>query len=225
MAGRYSVSVQHRRDAASRVPRRCGRRGRAMHEQRDNGTGRASVDAAANDDRLLEAIQRRDAAGLAALYDRYGRSSYGLAYRLLGEREAAEAVVEEAFLLLWRRAGEVRAQRGAVEPWLMTIVRRLAIERRRGAVSATGDPSLDAVAAIEADRIRAVADALPAEEREAIELAYFDGLTHAEIAERTGVTSDAVKERLRLGLRRLREGLEDRQGKRRSRRRRGTSSG
>ena len=173
------------------------------------------------DDALLLAIQRRDEAALAALYDRYGRLAYGLAYRLLGERGGAEDVVQEAFLAVWRHAARYRPERGGARSWLLAIVHNAAIDRRRGrlkreatalrldpaAVGLEGDieETFAAVAeGIRAEHVRRALADLPVEQRQAIELAYFGGLTHQEIAERTGTPLGTVKSRLRLGLQKLR---------------------
>src|SRR5262249_35429565 len=85
-----------------------------------------------DDDALLAAIQARDDEALAALYDRYGRLAFGLAYRMLGERGASEDVVQESFLNVWRRAAGFELGRGSARSWLMSIVHNLAIDRRRG---------------------------------------------------------------------------------------------
>src|SRR5687767_7326952 len=84
------------------------------------------------DEDVLAAVQRRDEGALAELYDRYGRLAFGLAYRVLGERGAAEDVVQEAFLAVWRRAGSYQPARGNVRGWLTSIVHHGAIDRRRG---------------------------------------------------------------------------------------------
>jgi RNA polymerase sigma-70 factor, ECF subfamily len=177
--------------------------------------------ASSDDDALLAAIQGRDDAALAALYDRYGRLAFGLAYRMLGERGAAEDVVQEAFLNVWRRAAGFQLGRGSARSWLMSIVHNLAIDRRRGrqrhawtdvalddvdaALETDEDDAFATVAqAIEAERVQAVLRELPEEQREAIVLAYFAGLTHQEIAEETGAPLGTVKSRMRLGLRRMR---------------------
>jgi RNA polymerase sigma-70 factor (ECF subfamily) len=174
-----------------------------------------------DDDALLAAIQARDDEALAALYDRYGRLAFGLAYRMLGERGVAEDVVQESFLNVWRRAAGFELGRGSARSWLMSIVHNLAIDRRRGRQRRTWtDVALDEVDAlleteeddalavvvqsIEAERVQAVLQALPDEQRQAIVLAYFMGLTHQEIAEQTGAPLGTVKSRMRLGLRRMR---------------------
>lgn len=178
------------------------------------------------DDAILAAVQARDAAALAELYDRYGRLAFGLAYRLLGERGAAEDVVQEAFLAVWRRADTFQLGRGSARSWLLAIVHNLAIDRRRGRQRRElTDVQLDDAASLldtdpdetfalvaeglEATQIHAALAALPLDQRQAIELAYFGGLTHQEIAERTGAPLGTVKSRLRLGLQKLRALLAD----------------
>ncbi|HEV2108414.1 MAG TPA: sigma-70 family RNA polymerase sigma factor [Thermomicrobiales bacterium] len=174
-----------------------------------------------DDEAILAAIQRRDHAALATLYDQYGGLALGLAYRILGERGVAEDVVQEAFLAVWRRADSFRAGRGSVRSWLMAIVHNGAIDRRRGRHRRElDDVDLDTVAyrlqtdaedtfatvaeTIDAEHVRKAIGGLPDEQRQAIELAYFSGLTHQEIAEQTGTPLGTVKSRLRLGLHKLR---------------------
>lgn len=174
-----------------------------------------------DDDALLVAIQARDHDALTALYDRYGRLAFGLAYRLLGERGIAEDVVQEAFLNVWRRAAGFEVGRGSARSWLMSIVHNLAIDRRRGRQRYTWtDVALDDVEgmlnddegdtfaivsqSIEAERVQVALQTLPDEQRQAIALAYFSGMTQQEIAERTGSPLGTVKSRMRLGLQRMR---------------------
>jgi RNA polymerase sigma-70 factor (ECF subfamily) len=152
------------------------------------------------------------------LYDRHGRLGYGLAYRMLGESGVAEEAVQDAFLRVWRRAATFDPSRGSVRSWLMTIVHHCAIDLHR---KRAGGPNvvagLDEIAEqtsgpdtwsevsgrLDQERVRAAVAQLPQEQRRAIELAYFDGLTHREIAERDGLPLGTVKGRLRLGLQRL----------------------
>jgi RNA polymerase sigma-70 factor (ECF subfamily) len=179
-----------------------------------------------SDEDVLARIQDRDDVALAELYDRYGRLAFGLAYRLLGERGAAEDVVQEAFLAVWRRAGSFQADRGSARGWLMSIVHNAAIDRRRGRFKReqTDVPLDDLAFKLETDAedtFAAVADGivaaevrralteLPAEQRQAIELAYFGGLTQHEIATRTGTPLGTVKSRMRLGLHKLRTLLQE----------------
>ena len=170
------------------------------------------------DDDLIAAIGRRDPTALVALYDRHGRLAFALAYRVLGDAGAAEEVVQDAFLLVWRRAASFDAARGSARAWVLTIVRNRAIDARRRRVGrrhevlglevaeeALAVPGVwgEVVLGLERDEVRAAVEALPEEQRRAIELAYFEGLTHREIAERTNRPLGTIKGRLRLGLQKL----------------------
>lgn len=170
------------------------------------------------DEQLMTAVARGDHPALLALYDRYGRLAYGLAYRILGEAGAAEEAVQDAYLRVWRRAATFDPSRGGVRSWLMTIVHHCAIDllrRRAGGPpvvaglddvaerQAVPDAWSDVVGRLDRERVRAAVATLPIEQRRAIELAFFDGLTHREIAERDGLPLGTVKGRMRLGLRRL----------------------
>ena len=174
-----------------------------------------------DDEAIITAIQHRDHSALAALYDQYGGLALGVAYRILGERGAAEDVVQEAFLAVWRRAESFQAGRGSVRSWLLAIVHNGAIDRRRGrhrreldhvdieAVAyrlQTGAEDTFATVAetLDAEQVRRAITGLPIDQRQAIELAYFSGLTHQEIADQTGTPLGTVKSRLRLGLHKLR---------------------
>jgi RNA polymerase sigma-70 factor (ECF subfamily) len=181
----------------------------------------ASDPLAPTDEDLLRAVQDGEAEALAALYDRYGRRCFAVAYRVLDDGAAAEDAVQEAFLAVWRQAGSFRPERGAVRTWLLAITRNAAVDRRRGRhARPLGDVPLDevearlttdaddtfevAAATLLQERVQAALADLPAEQRQAIDLAFFQGLTHQEIAERTGLPLGTVKGRLRLGLRKLR---------------------
>ena len=170
------------------------------------------------DDVLIRAIADGDHPALLALYDRHGRVAYGLAYRILGDAGAAEEAVQDGFLRVWRRASTFDAARGGVRPWLLTIVHHCAIDllrRRVGAPpviagldeiadrQAVPDAWSEVSARLQSDQVRTAVATLPGEQRRAIEMAFFDGLTHREIAERDGLPLGTVKGRLRLGLRRL----------------------
>lgn len=178
-----------------------------------------------SDEEILAAIQRQDGTALAALYDRHGRLAFGLAHRILGERGAAEDVVQEAFLAVWRRASSFRSDRGSARAWLLSIVHNSAIDRRRGRfrheqtdvalddlafmLETDADDAFEEVARLlEAREVRTALQRLSTDQREAIELAYFGGLTQQEIAQRTGAPLGTVKSRMRLGLHRLRGLLE-----------------
>lgn len=168
----------------------------------------------------LDRLARGEESGLAELYDRYGRLAFALAYRVVGDVESAEEVVQEAFLSLWRRAETYRPDRGNVRGWLLTVVRNRAIDvlRAREArprttaigdlqLSASDDPVQAVLALSAATAVRAAVATLPNDQRTAIELAYFAGLPYPEIAARLGVPLGTIKSRLRLALERLRQQL------------------
>ena len=172
-----------------------------------------------SDRELVARIARGDEAALGWLYDRYAGLALGLARRVVGDSGVAEEVVQDAFVAAWRRAATYHSDRGEPRSWLLSIVHHRAIDRlRSGAadriarvdveLAAALAPAEDALAPLwtRLDRVEIV-DALgtlPCEQREAIELAFFGGLTHVEVAERTGQPLGTVKGRIRLGLARLR---------------------
>jgi RNA polymerase sigma-70 factor, ECF subfamily len=161
-----------------------------------------------------------DVEALRGLYERYGRIVYGLTYRLTKDAQLAEEATQDTFVTLWRRAGTYDPTRAKVTTWLFVIARNRAIELVRTRTRApepqedvepTGeepDPADLVLLADDAERIaRAIAE-LPDNQLDVIRLAYFDGLSHAEIAERLGQPLGTVKSRIRLGLDRLRALLE-----------------
>jgi RNA polymerase sigma-70 factor (ECF subfamily) len=174
------------------------------------------------DDQLIAAIQARDMQALEQLFDRYRVLAYSLAYRLLNDSGEAEDVVQEAFLNVWRAAGTFRSGRGGGRAWLMSIVHHRAIDRLRGRgsrpltthlddalpVPDTADVWGEVSQRLTGAMVRHALDALPPEQRESIELAYFGGLSQSEIAGRLELPLGTVKGRMRLGLRRLRALLE-----------------
>ena len=181
-----------------------------------------------SDEQILAALAQRDLNALEELYDRYGKVSYSLAYRIVGDRGTAEDVVQDAFLSVWRQAGSYRRDRGAPRTWLMSIVHHRSIDRLRSHASSSTTipydempessdeglrPSIwqQAWSNVRGDIVRRALERLPAEQRKSIELAYFSGYTQAEIAELMGVPLGTVKGRMRIGLQKLRamlEGLE-----------------
>jgi RNA polymerase sigma-70 factor, ECF subfamily len=183
------------------------------------GTG---PDADRNDRETMERLATGDLGALDRLYEHYGAMSYSIAYRITGDHAAAEDVVQEAFLGAWRNAGRYADARGTVRTWLLSIVHHRAIDavRRRRPTSElpeieTGLPAgltmPDTWAAVAEGLDRAAIQVALARisdvQREAIELAYFSGLTQTEIAERTGVPLGTVKGRMRLGLQGLRAAM------------------
>jgi RNA polymerase sigma-70 factor (ECF subfamily) len=170
---------------------------------------------------LIARIEARDAGALASLYDRHAGRLLGLAQRILGDTGEAEDVLQEVFLHVWKAAATFDAARGPVLAWLLVATRSRAIDRLRSrrAVgrAAThpldGTPELASREDVEGDaaarewetQCRSAIGQLPDDQRRALELAYFEGLTQQEIAERTGTPLGTVKTRVRLGLMKLRE--------------------
>ena len=171
-----------------------------------------------DDGALVALVASGDAQALRSLYDRCGSRAFTVAYGVLMNRGEAEDVVQETFLQVWRQARRFDARRGGARAWIVTIARSRAIDRLRSrgasdrAVAAVRDqppppeaPS-PAEAAEHAELRRQVSDALgelPAEQRRALELAYFRGLSQAEIARELGDPLGTVKTRVRLGLAKL----------------------
>src|SRR5918992_767135 len=172
----------------------------------------------------LEAIRRvarGDADALALLYDRHSRIVYSLAFRIVGDPPEAEEVVQDVFAQAWRQAERYDTTRGAVVAWLLMITRSRAIDRvrsRRGlpplapdgekGLAAMADPAegpeLQTLSAEQVRRLKRALDTLPLQQRMTIQLAFYEGLTHVEIAERLEEPLGTVKTRIRLGLLKLR---------------------
>ena len=166
-----------------------------------------------------------DAQAFAALYDRHGRVAYSLAYRMMGERPAAEDLMQEAFLQMWRAAGSYRVERGSVRTWILSIVRYRGIDHLRSsasrrrmqdraeAVAPTSQPSeaFDQTwRNSQSEQVREALRGLPLDQHKVLELAYFSGYTHIEIAKLLDLPLGTVKGRMRLGLKKLREYFESR---------------
>jgi len=182
-----------------------------------------SGEAQPTDAALMERLVQRDAEALETLYDRHSRAVFSLVYRIVQQRPTAEEVTQDIFLQLWRNARLYDAQRGPLQPWLLTLARnraldtlRLKRERQRsreddfGArelVCTAPDPETLADREDRAEKVRGVMAELPAQQRRAIELAYFDGMSHSEIAEKLMEPLGTVKSWIRNGLLKLREGL------------------
>ncbi|HEV8150809.1 MAG TPA: sigma-70 family RNA polymerase sigma factor [Gemmatimonadales bacterium] len=176
---------------------------------------------------LLDRVAQGDEAALERLYDRYAAVLYALAYRIAGERSDAEEIVLDSFTQAWRDATRFRSERGSVAAWLTMICRSRALDlvrararRARVASSAAAaepgaPPAMGSAVGGERDierleRRKVVAEALRGlspPQRQAIELAYYDGLSHSEIAERLGEPLGTVKTRVRLAMEKLREML------------------
>ncbi len=176
------------------------------------------------DEDLAARVARGDADAFEALFARYGDLVYSVAYRVLEDRHAAEDIAQEVFLKLWRRPSLFDAARGRFATWLISVTRNRAIDERRvrrrpgrddaGAMEAdpptaeADDPGSLAVLVRQREAVREALSALPPEQRLAIELAYFGGLTQSEVAERLSLPLGTVKTRIRLGMQKLRAALE-----------------
>jgi RNA polymerase sigma-70 factor, ECF subfamily len=171
------------------------------------------------DQDLISLVRERDAHAFATLYDRHARAAYSLAYRMMGERQAAEDLVQDTFLKLWRGASTYRPERGNVRSWLLAIVHNQAIDQIRSSASRRRvqekvEASAPRVQPSEAfaeswrnaqrDQIREALRSLPAEQLRVLELAYCGGYKHVEIAELLGLPLGTVKGRMRLGLKKMR---------------------
>jgi RNA polymerase sigma-70 factor (ECF subfamily) len=191
--------------------------------------------AAPGSEREMAALLRQgEVAAIEWLYEQYGRLALGLAYRIVRDDAAAEDVVQDAFLAVWRNAKAFDADRGSLRTWLLAIVRNRAIDHVRGATRlasfppplwgsvrlgrATPAPSAeqfpDAWEAVslelERKQVREALESLPQQQRESLELAYFEGLSQSEIADRTKLPLGTVKSRMRLGLEKIRSFLQAR---------------
>jgi RNA polymerase sigma-70 factor (ECF subfamily) len=163
-------------------------------------------------------LQHEDSA-LAALYDASSSVVFGLALRMLGDRNDAEEVALDVYKYVWRSAGAFDGARGTVAAWLIMLVRSRCVDRirfresRERAEETARQPRTvpppDPVVAQQAAEIRHALECLPPEQAELIDLAYFSGFSHSELAERTGLPLGTIKTRLRLGLGRLRDLLKD----------------
>lgn len=177
---------------------------------------------------LVARLADGDDDAIGALYDRFGRLVYALALRITRDATTAEEVTQEAFVRLWRSAASFVAERGSVQTWLMRITHNLALNEIRRRQSrpvvaerfdwevegaqlesqdASGDPETVAWERQRASLVRGALDQLPTPQRRAIELAYFGGLSQAEIAAALGEPLGTVKGRMRAGMQRLREVL------------------
>jgi RNA polymerase sigma-70 factor (ECF subfamily) len=177
------------------------------------------------DEDLISLVGDGDAQAFALLYDRHSRVAFSLAHRMLGERQAAEDLAQEAFIKIWRGAPSYRAGRGGVRTWILSVVRNQGIDQLRAnatrrrtleKVEASTPRSQPSEAFVETwrnsqrDQVREALNTLPAEQWKILELAYFSGYTHVEIADLQGLPLGTVKGRMRLGLKRLRDHCEAR---------------
>ena len=177
------------------------------------------------DEDLISLLGDGDAQAFALLYDRHSRAAYSLAYRFMNGRQAAEDLLQESFIKVWRSAGGYRVGRASVRTWILSIVRNRAIDqlrsrasrrRTREKVEASAPTSEPNEAFAETWRnsqraqVREALNTLPQEQLKILELAYFSGYTHVEIADLLGLPLGTVKGRMRRGLKKLRGHFEAR---------------
>ena len=177
------------------------------------------MDARASDAALIQRIVERDESALAVLYDRYAGMLSSVLNRILHDTQAAEEILQDIFYQLWRTAGNFDATRGSLPGWLMVIARNRAISRLRRHNPAGGDELEENTVVMQSNlesnvaqtqmigKVKGALEKLPQEQRAAIELAYFEGLTHTEIAAKTGDPLGTVKTRLRTAVETLKKNL------------------
>jgi RNA polymerase sigma-70 factor, ECF subfamily len=175
------------------------------------------------DEDLMHLVRRGQAPAFEVLYERHASAAFSLAYRIVGTRNGAEDVSQEAFLSLWRSGARYDRRLGSVRTWVLGIVHHRAIDfLRRSAVhdkrrasdegieerfEATDRTDVEAARRDEARTVRQALDGLPRDQRQVIELAYFGGFTHTEIAEMLKAPIGTIKGRMRLGLSKMRDRL------------------
>jgi len=171
------------------------------------------------DEDLISLVAQGDAEAFAVLYDRHSGAAYSLAYRMMGEQQAAEDLTQDAFLNVWRSAASYRADRGSVRTWLLSIVHNRGIDQLRSLASRrriqekieTSAPRSQPSEAFseswrnsQREQVREALSTLPPEQLKVLELAYFSGYTHVQIAELLDVPLGTIKGRMRLGLKKIR---------------------
>ncbi|HEU5099552.1 MAG TPA: sigma-70 family RNA polymerase sigma factor [Roseiflexaceae bacterium] len=179
-----------------------------MEPTRSTTTGRAHLAGAPPDEELIARVRWHEEPALAAIYDRYSRLIYTIALRIVGDRESAEEVTQDVFQAVWQSAGSFQPS-GNFSAWLIGIARHRArareelLDDERAVGRGEGDGYADEL--MLRSVVRGALAQLPASQREAIELSYYGGLTHSEIAARLGEPIGTVKSRMRMGLIKLRE--------------------
>jgi RNA polymerase sigma-70 factor (ECF subfamily) len=186
-----------------------------LQENGNDSVSRAEPNPTTGDVALVARIRSGDESAMAQLYDRYSAIVYAVALRVLGDTAAAEDVLQDVFLQLWRRPAQFDSSRGQMAAWLSVIARHRAIDQLRKrvpdvdvediVVSVTPDLDGDAERSQAMQKVRGVLAAMPPSQRSALEMAYFEGLTHTEIADRTGEPLGTIKTRIRAGLLLLRK--------------------
>jgi RNA polymerase sigma-70 factor, ECF subfamily len=192
---------------------------------------------ALRDDELMDRLAGRDLAAFEALYDRYGDLVYSVSLRVVGDTYVAEDVTQDVFVRVWRRPEQFDMRRGKFVTWLLSVARNRSIDHRRSQArrlrhealpspdddedvlpsdDSRDDPAAATVLSDDCAAVRAALDVLPAEQKLAIQLAYFGGLTQQEIANKLGQPLGTVKTRIRLGMQKMRGALQPRRDLERS---------
>jgi RNA polymerase sigma-70 factor (ECF subfamily) len=182
---------------------------------RDNCLSAAKSKGGPTDVSLLWAMRSGDESAMVKLYDRYSSIVYAVALRVLGDTGTAEDVLQEVFMQLWRNPGVFDSSRGNLGAWLGVISRNRAIDSLRKrrpetdvadvVISVEPDMAGEAERARAMEKVRGALGSMPAAQRSALEMAYFEGLTHTEIADKTGEPLGTIKTRIRSGLQALRK--------------------
>src|SRR5262245_64601400 len=171
------------------------------------------------DEDVMQLVRRGDARAFEIIYERHSAAAFSLAYRMMGTRSGAEDVTQDAFLSLWRSGARYDQARGSVRTWVLGIVHHRAIDALRRATvhdrrragdegieerfEATERTDVEAARREEAGVVRGALETLPSDQCQVIELAYFGGFTHTEIAEMLDAPVGTIKGRMRLGLKKL----------------------
>jgi RNA polymerase sigma-70 factor (ECF subfamily) len=175
------------------------------------------------DEDLLMLVERGEADAFEVIYERHCKVAFSLAFRLLGDRQAAEDLVQDAFLAVWRGAASYASNRGSVRTWMLSIVHNRGVDRLRTAAAVSRrqdaleqvelrrpdepDAATLGIESVMASEVRDELGSLPQEQHEVLKLAYYGGFTHHEIADMLKLPLGTVKSRMRLGLERLRRGM------------------
>jgi len=180
--------------------------------------GRKETDSHESDESLLNRVAEKDQKAMTNLFDRYGGLVYSVAMRVLRDSKGAEDLLQDVFFQLWRNPKSFLPSRGSLGAWLLVVTRNRAIDilRRRRPMDSVDDYPISSGENIASkveqgammQKVRTVLTSLPPEQRNAVELAYFEGLSQTEISERTGDPLGTVKTRIRLALISLRKALQ-----------------
>src|SRR5438105_7462386 len=196
----------------------------ATHRREASSRSAAGALRQLGDEELMQLVGGGDPSAFEVIYERHSTAVFSLAYRICGVRATAEEVAQEAFLAIWRSGARYDRTRGSVRTWLLGVVHHRAIDtlrrntahdRRRAADEQAADwieaperTDVEVARREEARSVRVLIDELPAEQRRVVELAYFGGFTHEQIAQMLGAPLGTVKGRMRLALEKMRSSMD-----------------